>query len=146
MTRLIPALALVVGGLLFGCGGVPEESDSAQGVEVQDAQGSETAGTVTASAVTSSSVYGASVTFNSNGDNFTVNDTAADSHSAVAQIYNYNTGNTSYCWNTSGAGTSVTCNRDFAEGIRIRFRACTGESGSGNLVNCAAWVTVSTAN
>ncbi|RKH45116.1 hypothetical protein D7V93_35715 [Corallococcus llansteffanensis] len=92
------------------------------------------------------SVFGATVSFNSYGDNFTVRDTAADGRSAVAHIYNYNTGNYSFCWNNSGNGTSVTCNRDFAEGILIRFRACTGESRTGQLVNCSAWTTASTAN
>ncbi|RKG97180.1 hypothetical protein D7V97_34625 [Corallococcus sp. CA053C] len=145
----MPALTLTLCGLLFGCGGQPEDGESTEVLDAPDtqvmpAEGAE--GTVTASAISTMSVFGASVSFNSNGDNFTVRDTAADGHSAVAHIYNSNTGSYSFCWNSSGSGTSVTCNRNFAEGILIRFRACTGEAGTGRLVNCSDWKTVSTAN
>lgn len=145
MTRSIPALALVVGGLLFGCGGMPEEGESTQVSEMQSpdvAPPAPSEAEVSASQITTVSIAGASVRFNSDTDNFVVSDTASDGHSAVAHIYNYNTGNYSTCWNSQGAGTSKTCDRSFANGINIGFRACTGESGPGTLVACSVWVVV----
>ncbi|NOK09024.1 hypothetical protein [Corallococcus exercitus] len=142
MFRSVSVVALTLGGLLLGCGGMPEEGRS---IEPQESQAPES--DVFQSAVTSTAIYGATVTFNSYGDVFTVKDTAGDGRSAVAQIYNYNTGNTSYCWNSSGAGTSTTCNRNFAEGILIRYRACTSNAPNPPTAgNCGEWRTASTAN
>ncbi|RKG65245.1 hypothetical protein D7V80_23960 [Corallococcus sp. CA054B] len=132
MTRSIPALALMVSGLLFGCGGMPEESDSQAPSE----------GNVTQSLVTTITGTGVTVVYNSTSDSFTVRDTAADGHSAVARIYNGNTGSTTYCWNSNGAGTSVVCDRSYPNNPLLRISACTGEAGSGTLVACTSAVPV----
>ncbi|MBN8231252.1 hypothetical protein JYK02_27410 [Corallococcus macrosporus] len=145
MTRSIPALALA--GLLFGCGGMPEEAESTLVSEAQSpdvAPPEASAGEVSASQITTVTIAGSSVRYNSDTDNFVVSDTAADGHSAVAHIYNYNTGNYTMCWNSQGAGTTRTCDRSFANGINIAFRACTGEAGPGTLVACSVWVRVGT--
>jgi hypothetical protein len=144
----MPALALTVCGLLFGCGGQPGDGEPMQDTEAPATQAEQpTEDAVSATAVYTSYIIGAYVTFNSYGDHFVVQDERADGHSAVAQIYNPNTGNYSYCWNNRGAGTSVDCNRDFPEGIRISFRACTGESSTGRLVACASsWTGANTGN
>ncbi|MBN8468654.1 hypothetical protein JYJ95_19250 [Corallococcus exiguus] len=135
MTRSIPALALMVSGLLFGCGGMPEEG------ETQEPQaGSE--GTVSQSAVTTITGTGVTVVYNSASDSFTVHDTLADGHSAVARIYNSNTGSTTYCWNSNGAGTSAVCNRNYPNNPLLRISACTGEAGPGTLVACTGAVPV----
>ncbi|WP_375757567.1 hypothetical protein [Corallococcus exercitus] len=135
MTRSIPALALMVSGLLFGCGGMPEEG------ETQEPQaGSE--GTVTQSEVTTIVHPGATVIYNSNTDTFTVRDTAADGHSAVATIYNHITGSDTRCWNSGGVDTSVQCFRNFPNGPRLTIRACTGEAGPGTLLSCSSPVVI----
>ncbi|MHA7629156.1 hypothetical protein [Corallococcus sp. M7] len=132
MTRSIPALALMVGGLLFGCGGMPEEGDSQAPSE----------GNVTQSEVTTIVHPGATVFYNSNTDTFTVRDTAADGHSAVATIYNQGTGSDTRCWNSNGAGTDVQCFRNFPNGPRLTIRACTGEAGPGTLISCSSPVII----
>ncbi|AFE04466.1 hypothetical protein COCOR_02087 [Corallococcus coralloides DSM 2259] len=132
MTRSIPALALVVGGLLFGCGGMPEEGDSQVPSE----------GNVSQSAVTYIYGNGVTVVYNSASDSFTVHDTLADGHSAVARIYNSNTGSTTYCWNSNGAGTSAVCNRNYPNNPLLRISACTGEAGPGTIVACSSAVPV----
>ncbi|CAM4325473.1 MULTISPECIES: hypothetical protein [Corallococcus] len=135
MTRSIPALALVVGGLLFGCGGMPEEG------ETQEPQaGSE--GNVSQSAVQTNLVSGVTVTYTPATDTFTVHDTLADGHSAVADIINHNTGSNTQCWNPNGAGTSKSCERNYPNKPVISFRACTGEYGPRRLVACSGWLTI----
>lgn len=126
MTRSIPALALVVGGVLFGCGGMPEEGE----VAVPE-------GEVSQSKVTYVSHTGVSVAYNSDNDNVTVTDTLSDGHSGVAVIYNPNTGSTTQCWVSTGVGTSHTCNRDYPNNPLLRIKACTGESASGNIGPCS---------
>jgi hypothetical protein len=137
-------LALVVCGLLFGCGGAPGDGESTQGNEapytqVEPREGA--SGTVSALAVYASSLTGAYVTFNSYGEHFIVQDTARDGHSALVQLSSGST-----CWNSGGAGTTVDCNYDFPEGITIYFRACVGESGPRLILACAGWTAANTAN
>ncbi|QAT83589.1 hypothetical protein EJ065_2003 [Corallococcus coralloides] len=135
MTRSIPALALMVGGLLFGCGGMPEEG------ETQEPQaGSE--GTVTQSEVTTIVHPGATVNYNSNIDTFTVRDTAADGLDAVATIYNHGTGSDTRCWNSYGPGTVEQCFRNYPNGPRLTIRACTGNSRTGALNSCSSPVVI----
>ncbi|NNC14549.1 hypothetical protein HJC22_02230 [Corallococcus exiguus] len=128
MTRSIPALALVVGGLLFGCGGLPEEDE----VAVPE-------GEVSQSAVKYIKHTGVNVAYNPANDNVTVNDTLSDGHSAVAVIYNPNTGSTTECWNSNGVGTSHTCNRDYPNNPLLRIKACTGESSTMKTGSCSAF-------
>ncbi|RYZ39922.1 MAG: hypothetical protein EOO72_08875 [Myxococcaceae bacterium] len=131
MTRSIPALALMVGGLLFGCGGMPEEGDSQAPSE----------GNVTQSAVHVITHPGVIVTFNTDTDTFVVQDNLADGHSAVAEIINRNTGSVTQCWNAQGAGTTNFCTRNYPNNPQISVRACTGEAGTSSLVSCSAWKT-----
>jgi hypothetical protein len=149
MFRSVSALALVTCGLLAGCGGQPGEEESLQGPQTPDTQAapSEVSGRpVSASAVYAAAVTGAYVTFNSYGDHLIVQDTAADGHSALGILYNYNSGTYFYCWNSRGAGTTVDCNYNFAEGITVAFFACTAESGDGTLIACSPATYANTAN
>ncbi|WPB76906.1 hypothetical protein KYC5002_49005 [Archangium violaceum] len=95
-------------------------------------------------AVYASSRAGAYVTFNSYGDHFVVQDTAADGHSALVQILNGGTAST--CRNNLGAGRTVDCNYNFAEGRTILFRACVGEYGARKIIACADFKSANTAN
>ncbi|WNG20290.1 hypothetical protein [Cystobacter fuscus] len=108
-------------------------------VSVEPAE-SET-GTVSALAKTSAR-YGnaAVVTFNSSGDSFSIQDTAADDHSAVAQVSGHG-----YYWNPNGAGSSKSFTINFAEGITIKFRACVGEHATKKILHCGDWKTANTA-
>jgi hypothetical protein len=146
--------ALTLCGLLFGCGGLPEDGEPTQAPEVTepdtqvtpeagefleaheapepDTQGTPTEGaegTVSAATVWENSYPGSFVRFNSVGDNFYVSDTLRDGRLAVAQIKNLNTGQYYYCANRYGAGTTAFCNLDFVEGHWLIFRACTSEEG-----------------
>ncbi|NOK18099.1 hypothetical protein [Corallococcus carmarthensis] len=138
MSRSIPALALVVGGLLFGCGGMPEEGETLEAQESQAAP----EGNVTQSAVTTVTISGASISYNSTSDSFTVRDTLADGHSAVAVVYNHRTGSTGSCWNKNGAGTSAVCDRSYPNNPQLSISACTGEYSTGALIACSGWVPV----
>jgi hypothetical protein len=147
MSRSMHVLALTLCGMLFGCGGEPVDGAPTQGTEAPATQAEPTDGHVSVSALYSSYIVGAYVTFDSYGDHFFVRDERADGHAAVAHIHNHSNGNYTYCWNTNGAGTTVDCNRDFPEGIRISFRACSGEYSSGRLISCASgWTYASTGN
>lgn len=126
MTRSIPALALMVSGLLFGCGGMPEEGDSQAPSE----------GTVTQSVVTTIVHTGVTVVYNSTTDTFTVYDTLADGHSAVARIRNTLTGSLTYCWNSKGEGTYEVCTRNYPNNPLLRISACKGESKEGTTFEC----------
>ncbi|MDC0710244.1 hypothetical protein POL68_17335 [Stigmatella sp. ncwal1] len=139
-------VALTVCSLLFGCGSAPEdgepiEENASPGMEAAPQQ--EDFGTVSEFKVYVSSHAGAYVTFNSYGDHFVIQDTASDGHSALVQI---DAANLSECWNNNGAGTTVDCNRNFTEGINIRFRACVGEYTTKNVIGCSAWKTANTTN
>lgn len=137
-------LAVVVCGLLFGCGGAPEDGEPTQGNELLDTQVEPDEGasnTVSAFAVYASSMTGAYVTFNSYGEHFIVQDTVRDGLNALAQLSDGST-----CWNTGTAGTAVDCDFSFPEGITIYFRACVGEAGPRQIYSCAGWKAANTAN
>jgi hypothetical protein len=138
-------LALTVCGLLYGCGPAEEGGliEGSAPPETQAEAGEAETGTVSEFQVYASSRAGAYVTFNSYGDHFVIQDTASDGYSALVQI---DAANLSECWNANGAGTSVDCNRNFTEGINIRFRACVGENGTKRVIGCAEWKTANTKN
>lgn len=85
-----------------------------------------------------SSITGASAWFIADGDKVYVKDTAADGHSAVAQVQIPSEGIYENLWNPDGSGTtrSKGYGTSVAEGVGIWYRACTGESGTGELVRC----------
>jgi|GEM_PF-5170530 len=145
MIRSMTVLSLTLGGLLVGCGGMPEDN---QTFETQELQSPDVApppaseGEVSQSLVTTITISGASISYNSNNDSFTVRDTLADGHSAVAVVYNQRTGSTGSCWNSNGAGTTAVCDRSYPNNPVLSIRACTGEAGPGTLVACSGWVAV----
>jgi hypothetical protein len=135
-------LALTVCGLLYGCGPA-EDSEPIEGSPQPTAPveaGETETGTVSEFKVYASSWAGSYVTFNSYGDHFVIQDTAADSAYAMVQIL---TPTYYECWNKGGAGTTKDCNFNFPENIEIRFRACTGKP---NDLKCAGWKTANTQN
>ncbi|MEV7871547.1 hypothetical protein AB0P17_36855 [Streptomyces sp. NPDC088124] len=87
------------------------------------------------------------------GDKFIVEDTASDGYSAAVVWANYLWDGSSWqlyrtglCYNPEGAGTMVTCNKDFyedsstnaygAKGSVLDFQACTYNSPTDTLVRC----------
>jgi hypothetical protein len=134
MTRSISALALVVGGLLFGCGGMPEEGEM-QGPQAAPENN------VSQSAVVVASTTGVTVSYNSTNDTFTVQDTLNDGYDVVADIINQRTGATAVCWNWTGAGTIRNCDRNFPNNPKLSFRACVGSRATGSLYSCSPWTT-----
>jgi len=80
--------------------------------------------------------------FASYGEVLHVEDRAGDGHSAVAQWYRYDNGNSGNVWNPNGAWTQVTRNFDMAEGVGIDYRVCLGEYGSRTILywSCSGWV------
>ncbi|MCP3059830.1 hypothetical protein LXT21_13680 [Myxococcus sp. K38C18041901] len=143
MLRSMTVWTLV--GLLVGCGGMPEEDPT---FETQELQSPEVApppaseGEVSQSRVTTISIRGATISYDSATDAFRVQDTRADGHSAVAVVYNHQTGSTAGCWNSNGSGTTAVCDRNYPSNPLLSIRACTGESGPRTLVACSGWVTV----
>ncbi|AKF86758.1 hypothetical protein MFUL124B02_32365 [Myxococcus fulvus 124B02] len=118
----------------------PLETQALQLLDVAPPPASE--GEVSQNLVTTISITGATISYNSVNDTFTVRDTRADGHSAVAVVYNHRTGSTAGCWNSNGAGTTAVCDRNYASNTVLSIRACTGESGPRTLITCSGWVTV----
>ncbi|MFI0963952.1 hypothetical protein ACH4S8_21420 [Streptomyces sp. NPDC021080] len=87
----------------------------------------------------------ASAAFQENGDWFFVSDNRADGFSGVAEWYLYNPSGTlvrgGTVWMSLGAGESRWQNKDFAEGYKLKFRACRGHSDGTYLEHCDSWVT-----
>jgi len=95
-------------------------------------------------------VDGASGCFEHNGDYIQVYDWAADGHSAAVEwkIYNYVGGDLyrrGWCVHSGGNLTTGVCNKNFIEGYKITFRACTYESLTWNPIDCTDWTPYYTA-
>jgi hypothetical protein len=141
---------LMLGGLLVGCGGMPEENapEESTPVEMQESRLLDVApppvseGEVSQSRVTTIVIYGASISYNSVNDAFTVRDTLADGRAAVAVVYNHRTGTTKSCWNPYGPGTTGVCDRNYPGNPVLSISACTGDFATGTLLACSGWVAV----
>jgi len=95
-----------------------------------------------------SSTTGAQAWFIAYGDHVWVKDTDADGHSALAQVQFPNEGISENLWNSDGAGTSREKGYAtvVAEGSPVWYRACVGESGTGEIIRCGVWVSTTTTN
>ncbi|MFF3374510.1 hypothetical protein ACFYXF_16390 [Streptomyces sp. NPDC002680] len=84
---------------------------------------------------------GAAVWFKAYGDHVWVADIEADGHSAVGLSYVPYDGVDTENWVTGGNGTTVDFNYDFTENAYVYYRACVGESGTGDYFSCSSWYT-----
>ncbi|WP_405815847.1 hypothetical protein OG241_15005 [Streptomyces sp. NBC_01390] len=83
---------------------------------------------------------GSQVWFKSYGDHIWVKDTDADGHSAVGWSYVPYDGVNTTNWVTSGNGDSGDFNYDFTENAYVYYKACVGESGTGDYFSCnSSW-------
>ncbi|WP_105975837.1 hypothetical protein [Streptomyces geranii] len=82
---------------------------------------------------------GAAVWFKAYGDHVWVKDIEADGHSAVGLSYVPYDGIDTENWVTGGNGTTVDFNYDFTENAYVYYRACVGESGTGDYFSCSSW-------
>ncbi|MBB2988080.1 hypothetical protein [Terracoccus luteus] len=80
--------------------------------------------------------------FTSNDEIFAVVDNWKDGHSTVIEWTASSKGGRYFrCWNTSGAGSGAkVCNDSIAEGAKVTWRLCTGESSTGQLLKCTGWL------
>jgi len=95
-----------------------------------------------------SSNEGAHACFGDDGDIWYVEDTAADGHSAAVEWENYVATGTrgtyvlyrhGWCIEKNGNGKDGNCNKNYIEGSKIQFRACTYESSTNSAYQCEPW-------
>jgi hypothetical protein len=93
-------------------------------------------------------VSGTEACFAQNGDYWRVYDELADGHSAAAEWENYVSAGTrepyelyrrGFCIQKNGYNHEGSCNKNYKEGSKIRFRACTYESATKSTYQCSAW-------
>jgi hypothetical protein len=92
---------------------------------------------------TSDSGCAGRATFTSYGEVFKVYDQLADGHSAVALYWLPDGSGPHMIWNSTGNGTEVTANLEFAEGSWVTYRVCLGEGGPKEVLlnTCGATIT-----
>lgn len=84
-------------------------------------------------------ITGACSWFDNGGDRVWINDTKADGHSAVTQVYVTGTSISEYLWDANGEGTAIYKQYGTAipEGYVVQYRPCTGEYGTRSILTCS---------
>ena len=85
-------------------------------------------------------ITGACSWFENGGDRVWINDTKADGHSAVTQVYVTGTSISEYLWDAQGEGTAIYKQYGTAipEGYVVQYRPCTGEYGTRSILTCSS--------
>ncbi|RYZ40080.1 MAG: hypothetical protein EOO71_17495 [Myxococcaceae bacterium] len=127
-------LALAVCGLLFGCGGQPEDGESLQGTETSDTQ-SGSSGDAERPVEAFSNQYAATsgaLAWVSDFDNLYIKDTAGDGLGAAAVLWV--AGLRYEVWATNGHNSENVRNLDFPPNQQGFLYACVGRKP--NITNC----------